>query len=144
MSPRSRAGSGSGGARDYPRTARLNRLLQEIIGDELEQLENPRLEQTAITNVVVEPDLRHATVYYDTLEGEAADDEVLEVLRSVRVRLQSAIARQARLKRTPELAFRPDLAVRGGERIDEILRGLGDGEPAREGDGDDAVPDADD
>ncbi len=53
-----------------------------------------------------------------------ADDEAAAVLAELRVRLQRAIGDQARLKRTPELAFRPDPAVRGGERIDEILRDI--------------------
>jgi len=111
-------------ARDYPRTARLNRLLQEILGDALEAFDDERVDQLAITSVQVEPDLRHATVYFDTLEGGDADERAVEVLGELRVRLQRAIADQARLKRTPELAFRPDPAVRGGERIDQIIRDL--------------------
>jgi ribosome-binding factor A len=111
-------------ARDYPRTARVNQLLREILGDALEQIGDERVELVTITAVETEPDLRHATVYFDTLEGGEADEAAITVLGELRVRLQSAIARQARLKRTPELAFKPDPAVRGGERIDEILRDL--------------------
>jgi ribosome-binding factor A len=111
-------------SRDYPRTARLNQLLREILGEELEAIDDERIELATITAVEVEPDLRHATVFFDTLEGEATDAATVEVLGELRVRLQAAIARQARLKRTPELAFRPDPAVRGGERIDAIIREL--------------------
>jgi len=113
-----------GSARDYPRTARVNELLREILGDALEQMGDERVELVTITAVKTEPDLRHATVYFDTLEGGEADEEAVEVLGDMRVRLQSAIGRQARLKRTPELRFRPDPAVRRGERIDEILRDM--------------------
>ncbi len=56
-------------SRDYPRTARVNRLVQEILADTLEELDDERVELLAITTVEVEPDLRHATVYFDTLEG---------------------------------------------------------------------------
>lgn len=111
-------------ARDYPRTARVNRLVQEIVGDALEALDDERVERLAVTSVVVEPDLRHATVYFDTFEGGEADDAAIEVLQELRVRLQRAIGDEARLKRTPELTFRPDPAVRRGERIDEILRDI--------------------
>lgn len=111
-------------ARDYPRTARLNRLLQEIVGDALEAFDDERIDLLAVTSVAVEPDLRHATVYFDTLEGGDADERAVEVLNELRVRLQRAVADQARLKRTPELSFKPDPAVRRGERIDEILRDL--------------------
>jgi ribosome-binding factor A len=110
--------------RDYPRTARVNALLQEIIGDEIERVDDDRLELLTVTGVVCEPDLRHATVTYDSLRGPDADDEVIEALGAVRPRLQRAVARQARLKRTPELRFEPDAAIRSGERIDEVLRSI--------------------
>ncbi len=99
--------------RQYPRTARLNRLVQQIVADALEEIDDERLELVTVTSVEVEPDLRHAVVFYDSLQGEAGDAEVLEALGEARVRLQAAIGRQARVKRTPELSFRPDLAVRG-------------------------------
>jgi ribosome-binding factor A len=38
--------------------------------------------------------------------------------------LQSAISRQARVRRVPELVFRPDPSVRSAERIEGILREL--------------------
>jgi ribosome-binding factor A len=118
-----------GGARDYPRTARLNELFREILADALELVDDERLELVTVTAVEVEPDLRHAVVYYDSLQGEEGDAVVVEALGEVRVRLQAAIGRQARTKRVPELAFRPDPGVRGGERIERILRGLrADGE----------------
>ena len=54
--------------------------------------------------------------------GEEADEEILEALSDHRVRLQAAIARQIRAKKTPILQFRPDLVIRSAERIDDILR----------------------
>ena len=111
--------------RDYPRMARVNTLLQEILGDEIERIDDDRLELLTVTGVVCEPDLRRAIVSYDSLRGPDADDEVIEALGAHRPRLQRAVARQARLKRTPELRFEPDAAIRAGERIDEVLRGIG-------------------
>jgi ribosome-binding factor A len=113
-----------GTARDYPRTARLNRLFQEILGDELERIDDERLELLTITSVDCDADLGRAIVYYDTLGGEDDDAEVLEGLSDVRRKLQAAIARQTQVKRTPELVFRPDDVVRGAVRIDEVLRDL--------------------
>jgi ribosome-binding factor A len=110
----------------YPRTARLNELVREIVADELERVGDERLELVAVTSVTVDPDLRHATVRYDSLAGEGADAEVLAAFTELRVRLQAAIGRQARLKRTPELAFRPDDVERTAERVDGILRQLHD------------------
>jgi ribosome-binding factor A len=111
--------------RQYPRTARLNRLLQEIVAEALELVEDDRLDLLTVTAVEVEPDLRHAVVFYDSLQGEAGDDEVLEALAEIRPRLQGAIGREARVKRTPELSFRPDPAVREATKIEAILAEIG-------------------
>ena len=109
-------------ARDYPRTARLNQLFHEILAEELEKVDDDRLELVTIMSVDCERDLRHAIVYYDTLGGEDDDEEVLEALADHRFALQSAIGRQARVKRTPELVFKPDVVGRGAARLEEVLR----------------------
>jgi ribosome-binding factor A len=110
--------------RVYPRTARLNRLMREIVADELERIDDERLEHVAVTGVDVETGIQHATVWFDSYAGPEADEDILAAFAEHRVRLQSAIGRQARVKRTPLLSFRPDIAVRTGERIDEVLRQL--------------------
>lgn len=110
-----------GSARQYPRTARLNELLREIIADELERMDDDRLHLVTITSVDIEGDLRHAQVFFDSIQGEEGDDEVVEAFGEIRHRLQSAIGRQARMKRTPELSFAPDPAVRAGARIESLL-----------------------
>jgi ribosome-binding factor A len=109
-------------ARQYPRTARINELVREIAADEIERLDDERLELVAITAVEVEPDLRHAVVWFDSLSGEADDEAVLEAFGEARVALQAAIGRQARLKRTPMLSFKPDPAIRTAERVEQIIR----------------------
>jgi ribosome-binding factor A len=109
-------------ARDYPRTARLNQLFQEILAEELEKVDDERLELVTIMSVDCEGDLRHATVYYDTLGGEDDDEMVLAALADHRHALQAAIGRQARVKRTPELIFKPDVVGRGAARLEEVIR----------------------
>ena len=111
-------------ARDYPRTARLNELLREILAEELDRLDDERLALLTIISVSIEADLRHAVVFYDCLDGEAGDEQALTALSEARVRLQAAVGRQARMKRTPELSFEPDPAIRSGLRIDAILRDI--------------------
>jgi ribosome-binding factor A len=109
-------------ARDYPRTARLNQLFHEILAEELERIDDERLGMVTIMSVDCDTALRHATVYYDTLGGEDDDAEVLEALADHRWELQGAIGRQARVKRTPELIFKPDAVGRGAARLEEVLR----------------------
>jgi ribosome-binding factor A len=122
--------------RRYARTARLNELFREILGDELERLDDDRLEMVTVSGVEVDAGLEHAVVYYSSLGGPDADEEILEAFEEVRRGLQSAVARQTRLRSTPKLLFRPDHGIRTGERVDEILRGLHErGELADDDDG---------
>ena len=127
------------GSRPYRRTERVNELVREIVAEELQVIGDERLELVTITGVVVDAELRTGTVYFDTPWADAADDAVVaEALESHRVRLQRAIGDQARMRRTPELTFRPDEGIRAGLRVESILRDLGptdgeqptDGEPA--------------
>jgi len=121
----------TGTARDFPRTARLNHLVQEIVAEEIERLEDDRLGFFTVVGVDVEPDLRHAVVWYTSLsdpEGSAEGNvDVEAALEEHRGRLQGAIGRQARLKRTPELVFRPDVVIGQAERVDDILRDIDPG-----------------
>ena len=114
----------------YPRSARVNEVLREVVAGEIERLSDhdERLLLVTVTAVETEPDLRHATVFLSSLS-----DEAKEGLEQQRVRLQAAIGRQVRLKRTPQLAFSADPGVAEGGRVEAILRRL-----HRPGVGDDA------
>ena len=107
-----------------PRTARLGQVLREIVGEELERIDDERLEHVHVTAVDVDADLNRAIVYYDSLTGEAGDPDVLEAFATLRVRLQAAVGRQLHARKTPILEFRPDDVLRSAERIDRILRDL--------------------
>ncbi|HUR18085.1 MAG TPA: 30S ribosome-binding factor RbfA [Acidimicrobiales bacterium] len=109
------------GRRRYPRTARVNELVREVLGTELERLSDidERLLMATITHVEVSSDFSHATVMLSSL-SEAAEQALVEN----RVRLQRAIGRQVRLKRTPLLGFAVDPAIESGQRVEAILRGL--------------------
>lgn len=116
-------------ARDYPRTARLNTLVQQIIGEELERIDDERLDLVTITSVVVDGDLSRAAVYYDHSRGDDEDDTIAEAFTEIRRHLQAAIARQTSFKRTPELRFSQDGVLRDARRIEDVLRGLSDDPP---------------
>ncbi len=112
---------GSGGGR-YPRSARVGETLREVIAEELVRIDDERLSFVTVTGIEVDNELNRAHVYFDSLAGADADDDIVEALTSHRTRLQSSIARQIRAKKTPILDFRPDIALRSAERIDDILR----------------------
>jgi ribosome-binding factor A len=110
--------------RDFPRTARLNELMQRIIAEELERHDDERLELVTVIAVECEADLHTAVVYWaDSTDGDR-DEEIGEALEEVRYRLQKAIGRQSRAKRTPHLSFEPDGTTRTADRIEDILRTL--------------------
>ena len=115
-----RGTSDRSGARQYPRTARLNELCQQIVADELRLIDDERLELVTITFMRVDRDMSRALVLFTSL-GEA-EDEAKEALEAQRVRLQAAIGRQASMRRTPELRFEVDHVVETGNRIEQLLR----------------------
>ena len=114
--------------RHYPRTARLNALFQEIVAEALERIEDDRLELVTVTGVEVDADLNRAVVYVSALSGPEADAELLEALGQHRIAVQRSIATEARVRKTPEVVFTVDPAVRTGARIEEILQELDHGE----------------
>ncbi len=109
----------SRGSHPYGRVQRVRGVLLEVVGETLERLrdQDPRLELLTVTDVEVKPDLRTATVYFASLPPGARD-----ALEGARIELQNAIARQMRLKRTPQLSFALDEAFAQAQAIDEILR----------------------
>lgn len=116
-----------GSTRHYPRTARLNALLHEIVADYFELTEDEKLGFFTITGVEVDSDLNVAQVYvsvFDDQPSPEGDAIFLGALAAHRVSLQRAIASQAKLRKTPEVAFAFDPGVRTGSRVEEILRDL--------------------
>jgi ribosome-binding factor A len=113
-------------SRRYPRTARLNELLREILAEEIDRIDDERLGFFTVTAVEVDPGLEHAKVHWSDLG--AADEVVLEVLEEHRPRLQAAVNRQTHMRRTPVLSFHADEVSRSATRIEEILRDLDVGE----------------
>ncbi len=111
-------------SRDYPRTARLNSLVREIVAEEIERIDDDRLQAVSVTSVVVDADMSRAAVYFDHGGDEEALSEIEAAFAELRPRLQSAVGRQAKIKRTPELRFEADKVLRSALRIEDVLRGL--------------------
>ena len=105
------------------RMLRVNSILRQVLAEEVERLNDARLEFVSITGVDTAPNLRHAVVYFDVLEPDQQEPALLALQRAAR-RLQSAIGRQVRMKYTPTLEFAVDPGIVGGERIDALLREL--------------------
>lgn len=107
----------------YPRSRRINAIVQEVVAEEVERLTDPRLALITITGVEVAPDMRRATVFVSAFDHDRLG-EAIAGMRAAAPRLRSAIGRQVRMKFTPELDFAPDEGVVKGAQIDALLRGL--------------------
>jgi ribosome-binding factor A len=109
----------SGSRHPYPRTARVNQILREIISDELVRLSDidERLGLLTVTGVDTTADLSQAMVFFDSLS-----EEVRVALEERRAQIQASVNVQTRLKRTPRLTFMADPAIARGTAVEEILR----------------------
>ena len=107
------------------RMAKVNSTLREVLAEQIERMNDSRLEMVSVTGVDTAPNLRHAVVYIDVL-GDQDQEGAVTALNGAAKRLQSVIGHQVRIKYTPTLEFRMDPAIVGGERIDAILRSLGE------------------
>ena len=67
-------------AHRYPRTARLNESLREVIAEELIKIDDERLSLVTITAIDVDSEMNRASVFYDSLAGEEGDEEIAEAL----------------------------------------------------------------
>ena len=113
--------------RQYPRTARLNSLLQQIVADYFERVNDEELDFFTVTDVSVDNDLNRARVFISSLGDE--DEELLENLAEHRIAIQRQINAQSHLRKTPQVTFEFDPAIAEGARIDEILSVMGNNEP---------------
>ncbi|MAV20765.1 MAG: ribosome-binding factor A [Acidimicrobiaceae bacterium] len=108
--------------REYQRSARLNELLREIIAEELERVDDDRLDWVSVVSVEVDNELTKARVYLSSLEEN--EDEIVKVLSEYRGQFRKVIGRSARIRRVPDLVFMIDPSIRSGNRIEEILSEL--------------------
>ncbi|NNN04199.1 MAG: 30S ribosome-binding factor RbfA [Acidimicrobiaceae bacterium] len=113
----------SSGHHPYPRSARINQIIREVVSEELVRVADldERLGFVTVTGVEVSGDMRHAVVYLDSLSSSAA-----EVLDEKRAQIQGSLNAQTRMKRTPRLHFQADPAITSGEAVEEIIRRLQD------------------
>jgi ribosome-binding factor A len=110
--------------RRYPRTARLNEVLREVLAEELERLSDADFGFVTVTGVEVAADLRQATVYYSVFGPKDRRGATADALKAVTGQLKVAIGRQVRMKYTPDLVFKEDPAVAQADRVESIIREL--------------------
>ena len=101
---------------------RINESLREVIGSSIaSDLSDPNIGFVTVTSVETSPDLRSAKVFVSVLGSEEERDATLAALGRAHGVIQSRIAAETRMKRTPTLAFRYDDTIEKGDRINRLL-----------------------
>lgn len=103
---------------------RINEVLREVVGAAVAgELNDPRIGFVTVTSVETSPDLRTAKVFVSVLGDADEREATLRGLRSSHGVIQSRIATETRMKRTPTLTFHYDDTAERGIRISELLDG---------------------
>ena len=100
---------------------RVNESVKHVLAEALPELKDPRIGLTTVTGVDTAPDLHHATVYVSVLGSSRKRKETLSGLEAAHGVLQSRLARELRMKRTPQLTFEYDPTVERGVRMTKLI-----------------------
>ena len=100
---------------------RVNESLKEVLSEGIGELKDPRIGFVTVTGVDTSPDLRHARVFVSVLGSQRKRERSLSVLTAAHGVLQARVARELRMKRTPQLAFEYDPSVERGVRMTQLI-----------------------
>src|SRR6266498_3235479 len=103
------------------RMRRVNEAVREVVSQGVGDLKDPRIGFVTVTGVETSPDLRHARVFVSVLGAERKREQTLAGLEAAHSVLQGALARELRMKRTPQLAFEYDPSVERGVRMTKLI-----------------------
>jgi ribosome-binding factor A len=103
------------------RMRRVNESVRQVLSEAVGDLKDPRIGFVTVTGVETTPDLRQAKVYVSVLGPEEAQRDSLAGLEAAHGVLQARLARELRMKRTPQLAFEYDPTVERGVRMTQLI-----------------------
>jgi ribosome-binding factor A len=103
------------------RMRRVNESVRQVLAEALPELKDPRIGLVTVTGVDTAPDLRHAVVFVSVLGSEKRRRATMRGLEAAHGVLQSRLARELRLKRTPQLSFQYDPSVERGVRMSRLI-----------------------
>ena len=101
---------------------RVNESVREVLSEAVRELKDPRIGFVTVTGVETSPDLGTRASSSACSAREKARRATLEGLAAAHGVLQARLARELRLKRTPQLAFEYDPSVERGVRMTQADR----------------------
>jgi ribosome-binding factor A len=111
------------------RMRRVNAAVREVLSEAVGELKDPRIGFVTVTGVDTSTDLRQAVVFVSVLGSERKREQTIEGLQAAHGILQGRIARELRLKRTPQLTFEYDPTVERGVRMTQLIDELAPDDP---------------
>lgn len=106
------------------RQLRVGQEVRRVLAEAIEKgaARSPEISDAfiTITNVVMSPDLKYATIYLTTLNGKNLGT-VLEQLSADKWIFKRLVADKLQLRYTPELNFRADDTFAEAERINKLM-----------------------
>ena len=100
---------------------RVNESVRQVLSEALLELKDPRIGFVTVTGVATSTDLRQAKVYVSVLGDRRRQERTMAGLGAAHGVLQTYIARELRLKRTPQLTFEYDPSVERGVRMTQLI-----------------------
>ena len=100
---------------------RVNESVRQVLSEALPELKDPRIGFVTVTGVETSPDLRQARVFVSVLGSERKREQSLAGLTAAHGVLQAHVAKELRLKRTPQLTFEYDQSVERGMRMSQLI-----------------------
>jgi ribosome-binding factor A len=109
--------------REFPRKLRLNVQIQRELTTLIRgELTDPRVDGVTVTMVDMAPDMRQARVTVSLLGPDEQLNLAVKALNHAAGKLRHGLGVNLRLRYVPQLHFAPDIALREGDRIAQIIR----------------------
>src|ERR1700751_1202706 len=103
------------------RMRRVNQSVRQVLAEALPELKDPRIGLTTVTAVDTAPDRASHAAFGGGLVRSRKQRASLLGLEAAHGILQSRLARELRLKRTPQLTFEYDSTVEPGGRMNRLI-----------------------
>jgi ribosome-binding factor A len=110
------------------RIERVQNLARQVLGEEIQNLKDPRIGFVTVTRVRISRDLEHARVLVSVLGSPQEQSTTMEGLASATPHLRAELGRQVRMKHLPELTFVLDQQTDTAERVEALLRRIHESE----------------
>jgi ribosome-binding factor A len=109
-------------------------MIRVILADLLlTKASDPRLSFVTVTSVQISPELDTAKVFVSVLGDDEKRADVMQALRKAAPFLRTELAREVRIRRTPELRFIFDESIEHGLQMERVLKEIADERAGREG-----------